>query len=225
MAATETTNLALGFTVPDFSLPNATQEGMVRAKDVFAGQPTVVVFMCNHCPFVIHLLESLVAFAAECKARGVDVVAISSNDVANYPQDGFEHMQALAKRHGFTFPYLYDESQEVARAYDAACTQISACSTATQNASTAANTTGPDQATTCQSRVTTSGALSTCCWPERRCPRQAKRRRSGATSNGRAEHKKAPVRRPFRRNRRWYQPLHISQSGPFSMLHACTCCS
>ena len=78
--------------------------------------------MCNHCPFVIHLLESFVAFSADCKARGVDVVAISSNDVVNYPQDGFEHMQALAKRHGFTFPYLYDESQEVARAYDAACT-------------------------------------------------------------------------------------------------------
>lgn len=122
MAATETTNLALGYTAPDFSLPNATKEGMVRAKDVFAGQPTVVVFMCNHCPFVIHLLESFVAFAADFKVRGVDVVAISSNDVANYPRDSFEHMQAPAQRHGFTFPYLYDESQEVARAYNAACT-------------------------------------------------------------------------------------------------------
>ena len=122
MAATETTKLALGFTAPDFSLPNATQEGMVRAKDVFAGQPTVVLFMCNHCPFVIHLLESFVAFAAECKTQDVDVVAISSNDVVNYPQDGFEHMKALATRQGFTFPYLYDESQAVARAYDAACT-------------------------------------------------------------------------------------------------------
>ena len=122
MAATETTDFALGFTAPDFSLPNATEEGTVQAKDVFAGRPTVVVFMCNHCPFVIHLLESFVAFAADCKVRGVDVVAISSNDVANYPQDGFERMKALARRHGFTFPYLYDESQAVARAYDAACT-------------------------------------------------------------------------------------------------------
>ena len=122
MAATETTDLPLGFKAPDFSLPNATVEGMVHAKDVFVGRPTVVVFMCNHCPFVIHLLESFVAFAADCKPRGVDVVAISSNDVVNYPQDGFGYMQALAQRQGFTFPYLYDESQEVARAYDAACT-------------------------------------------------------------------------------------------------------
>ena len=112
MAATETTDLALGFVAPNFSLPNATEDGTVHAKDVFAGRPTVVVFMCNHCPFVIHLLESFVAFSADCKARGVNVVAISSNDVENYPQDGFEYMQALAKRHGFTFPYLYDESQE-----------------------------------------------------------------------------------------------------------------
>lgn len=122
MAATETTDLPLGFKAPDFSLPNATEEGTVHAKDVFVGRPTVVVFMCNHCPFVTHLLESFVAFAADCKTRGVDVVAISSNDVASYPLDGFEQMKALAGRHGFTFPYLYDESQDVARAYDAACT-------------------------------------------------------------------------------------------------------
>ena len=122
MAATETTDLPLGFKAPDFSLPNATVEGMVRAKDVFVGRPTVVVFMCNHCPFVIHLLESFVAFAADCKPRGVDVVAISSNDVVNYPQDDVPLMKELAEAHAFTFPYLYDPTQDVARAYDAACT-------------------------------------------------------------------------------------------------------
>ena len=87
MAATETTDLALGFVAPNFSLPNATEEGTVHAKDVFAGRLTVIVFMCNHCPFVIHLLESFVALLADCKARGVNVVAISSNDVENYSQD------------------------------------------------------------------------------------------------------------------------------------------
>ena len=78
--------------------------------------------MCNHCPFVVHILEEFVAFAAEYKAKGVNVIAISSNDVVGYPMDAPEHMTALAAEHGFTFPYLYDESQAVARAYDAACT-------------------------------------------------------------------------------------------------------
>ena len=81
-----------------------------------------MVFMCNHCPFVIHILEAFVAFAAECLERGVNVVAISSNDVVTYPQDDVPLMKTLAEEQGFTFPYLYDSTQEVARAYDAACT-------------------------------------------------------------------------------------------------------
>ena len=78
--------------------------------------------MCNHCPFVIHILDELVAFAEECQVKGVRFVAISSNDVVNYPQDDVPHMKTLAEQYGFSFPYLYDESQEVAKAYDAACT-------------------------------------------------------------------------------------------------------
>jgi peroxiredoxin len=122
MAATPTTSIPLGFEAPAFRLPDAATAATMDSSDLFAGGPTVVVFMCNHCPFVIHVLEAFVAFAAECRDRGVNVVAISSNDVVNYPQDNVSRMKSLALEHGFTFPYLYDETQDVARAYDAACT-------------------------------------------------------------------------------------------------------
>ena len=122
MAATPTTDIPLGFQAPSFALTDAVTGTTVTSDDVFAGGPTVVVFMCNHCPFVIHILESFVAFAAECRDRGVNVVAISSNDVVNYPQDDVPLMKELAEAHAFTFPYLYDPTQDVARAYDAACT-------------------------------------------------------------------------------------------------------
>ena len=122
MAATPTTSIPLGFEAPAFRLPDAATGATMDSSDLFDDGPTVVVFMCNHCPFVIHVLEAFVAFAAECRDLGVDVVAISSNDVVNYPQDDVPRMKALALEHGFTFPYLYDETQDVARAYDAACT-------------------------------------------------------------------------------------------------------
>jgi len=122
MAATPTTSIPLGFEAPEFSLLNASTGNMMSSKEVFAGGPTVVVFMCNHCPFVIHILDAFVALAAEYARRGVRVVAISSNDVVNYPQDDVPLMKELAASRGFSFPYLYDETQEVARAYDAACT-------------------------------------------------------------------------------------------------------
>ena len=94
----------------------------MSSDDLFADGPTVVVFMCNHCPFVIHVLDGFVSLAAEYGERGVNVVAISSNDVMNYPQDDVPLMKELAESRGFSFPYLYDETQEVARAFDAACT-------------------------------------------------------------------------------------------------------
>ena len=78
--------------------------------------------MCNHCPFVVHILQEFVTFAKEYMAKGVNVIAISSNDVKSYPGDGPDHMKLLAEKMDFGFPYLYDESQEVARAYEAACT-------------------------------------------------------------------------------------------------------
>ncbi len=122
MALTPTTSIPLGFQAPSFALPDARTGEVLNSEDLMQDGPSVVVFMCNHCPFVVHLLDSLVDFAATYQARGLNFIAISSNDETNYPQDSFEHMKALAAKKGFTFSYLYDESQEVARAYDAACT-------------------------------------------------------------------------------------------------------
>ena len=122
MARTPTTSIPLGFQAPAFALPDALSGTMKSSTDLMAGGPTVVVFMCNHCPFVVHILPEFVAFAKEHMARGVNVVAISSNDVENYPMDSPELMKALATEMDFGFPYLYDEGQDVARAYEAACT-------------------------------------------------------------------------------------------------------
>lgn len=122
MALTPTTSIPLGFKAPAFSLPDARTGNLLHSEDLLAGGPSVVVFMCNHCPFVVHILEAFVAFAREYTARGVNIVAISSNDVTTHPQDDVPLMKALAEKHAFPFPYLYDETQAVARAYDAACT-------------------------------------------------------------------------------------------------------
>ncbi len=122
MAATPTTSIPLGFEAPSFRLPDAVTGQVMSSADLFADGPTVVVFMCNHCPFVIHVLDAFVALAAEYGERGVNVLAISSNDVVHYPQDDVPRMKELAESRSFSFPYLYDETQEVARAYDAACT-------------------------------------------------------------------------------------------------------
>ncbi|MDA0304217.1 MAG: thioredoxin family protein [Bacteroidetes bacterium] len=122
MALTPTTDLPLGFKAPHFQLPNAIDGAMLSSLELMQGGPTVVMFICNHCPFVVHLLDGLVAFGNDMKARGVNVIAISSNDINTHPQDDFPLMKALAEERHFPFPYLYDESQEVARAYDAACT-------------------------------------------------------------------------------------------------------
>ena len=116
MALTPTTSIPLGFQAPSFTLPDARTGDVLNSGELMQEGPSVVVFMCNHCPFVVHLIDSLVDFAAEYQARGLNFIAISSNDVENYPQDGFEQMRDLAAEKGFTFPYLYDESQEVARA-------------------------------------------------------------------------------------------------------------
>jgi thiol-disulfide isomerase/thioredoxin len=82
----------------------------------------LVAFICNHCPFVVHVADALAVFGSDYQARGLSIVAISSNDVAAYPQDGPDQMAAFAMQKGFTFPYLYDETQQVAQAYQAACT-------------------------------------------------------------------------------------------------------
>ncbi|HCZ07545.1 MAG TPA: thioredoxin family protein [Flavobacteriales bacterium] len=122
MARTPTTAVPLGFQAPAFELPNPVNGLTQTSEGLMSGGPTVIVFMCNHCPFVVHILEEFVRFAHEAIDKGVNVIAISSNEVTGYPMDGPEHMAALAKEHGFRFPYLYDESQDIAKAYEAACT-------------------------------------------------------------------------------------------------------
>ena len=121
MARTPSTMLPLGTQAPDFSLVNV--DGRTVALKDFSNAPALLVmFICNHCPFVKHLADALSAFAAECTDKGVAVVAINSNDVANYPADSPEQMVREAEERGYRFPYLYDETQEVAKAYRAACT-------------------------------------------------------------------------------------------------------
>ena len=121
MVRTLSTMLPLGTQAPDFSLVNV--DGQVVSLGDFAGAPALVVaFICNHCPFVKHLGDQFAAFGNEYMQRGGAVVAISSNDVANYPADSPEQMVAEAEARGYQFPYLYDETQEVAKAYAAACT-------------------------------------------------------------------------------------------------------
>jgi len=122
MAKTESKMLALGTVAPDFSLPDAVSDRVVSLSDFKNKKALVVMFICNHCPFVKHLKTQLSAFAKQAMELGAAVVAINSNDVANYPDDHPQFMKKDAQDFGYTFPYLYDETQKVARTYDAACT-------------------------------------------------------------------------------------------------------
>ncbi len=110
-----------GWSAPDFTLP-ATDGRMVSLKDIQGTNGTLVMWICNHCPYVLSVLERIIRDAHDLKALGIGVVAISSNDAVSYPADSFDKMKDMAERHDFPFPYLYDEDQSVARAYDAACT-------------------------------------------------------------------------------------------------------
>ena len=111
----------LGTPLPSFELPDTTTEGVVNSAGL-VGRVTVVAFICNHCPFVIHLKPELAEFGRFCADRGVSMVAISSNDVQSHPADSPDNMARDARQFDYPFPYLYDESQDVARAFDAACT-------------------------------------------------------------------------------------------------------
>ena len=119
--AAETPICDFGWKAPDFELPSV--DGKTYSLDAVRGQSgTLVMFICNHCPYVQAVIDRVVRDVNELKAYGINTVAISSNDAVHYPEDSFDNMARFAKQHGFTFPYLYDESQEVARAYDAVCT-------------------------------------------------------------------------------------------------------
>jgi len=121
MVQTPSTMLDLGTEAPDFTLAEPLTGRQVSLRD-YAGKPLAVVFSCNHCPYVLHIIDSFVAFANAEHERGLAVVMINSNDVTGYPQDSPLKMAEFARAHAFAFPYLYDESQQIAVAYQAACT-------------------------------------------------------------------------------------------------------
>jgi thiol-disulfide isomerase/thioredoxin len=122
MALTPSNMLELGVEAPYFSLQDVVTDQTVALSDFSNSDALVVMFICNHCPYVIHINPALAALANDYKDKHVGFVAISSNDVIKYPQDGPMEMKTHALREGYPFPYLYDESQSVAKAYDAACT-------------------------------------------------------------------------------------------------------
>ena len=122
MARTPTKNIPLGFDAPYFELPEPLTGKKLILNDIKGEKGTLVMFICNHCPFVIHVLDELISIGNDYKEKGVGIVAINSNDVANYPDDHPDKMKLLAEEKKFPFPYLFDESQEVAKAYEAACT-------------------------------------------------------------------------------------------------------
>jgi peroxiredoxin len=121
MAAVTSIMLPLGTEAPAFQLPDI-QGKTISISDFRDAPALLVVFMCNHCPYVKHIRESLVELVKEYQAKGVAVVAINANDVDTYPEDSPELMARDAETYGYTFPYLYDQTQQVARAYKAACT-------------------------------------------------------------------------------------------------------
>lgn len=122
MALTESTMLQLGTKAPTFSLPDTVSGNEISFQDIKGNNGTVVMFLCNHCPYVIHVNQELIRIANDYKEKGIGFVAISSNDAVKYTDDTPDKMKLIAKVLMYPFPYLYDESQDVARAYDAACT-------------------------------------------------------------------------------------------------------
>ncbi len=122
MALTESTMLDLGVEAPSFSLPDVTTGAKVSLDDVAKEKGALVMFICSHCPFVIHVQKELARIGKDYADSPVGIVAISANDVASHPQDNPANLKKQAAEQGFAFPYLYDESQQTARAYSAACT-------------------------------------------------------------------------------------------------------
>ncbi len=122
MSATASNMIPLGTKAPDFKLLDTISGEYRSLLDLRSETATVIMFICNHCPFVKHVDQGIVALAKEYQGKGVAFIAISSNDVDNYPQDAPHLMTVEAEKVGYTFPYLYDETQEVAKAYEAACT-------------------------------------------------------------------------------------------------------
>lgn len=122
MAATPSNMIELGTTAPGFSLPDTVSGKQLSLQNLKGKTATVIMFICNHCPYVKHVNAEIVKLANDYSPKGVSFIAISSNDAVNYPDDSPEKMKEVAQQLGYSFPYLYDETQEVAKAYEAACT-------------------------------------------------------------------------------------------------------
>ncbi len=122
MSQTPSNMIPLGAEAPNFTLIDTITDKLLSLKNVKGTKATLVMFICNHCPFVLHINSELVKLGNDYKNNGIGFVAISSNDVENYPQDSPELMKKQAAKLGYPFPYLYDETQEIAKAYDATCT-------------------------------------------------------------------------------------------------------
>lgn len=122
MGAVNSTMQELGSLAANFELPDVTQQNRLSGLAESQGKPLLVMFICNHCPYVVHLIDKLVEIANQAQRDGFAVYAISANDVQAYPQDSPQEMQEFAHHHKFAFPYLYDQSQQVAKSYGAACT-------------------------------------------------------------------------------------------------------
>lgn len=122
MSRTPSNMVPLGTKAPYFKLTDTVTEKAITLESAKGKNGTVIMFICNHCPFVIHVNSELIAIANKYDSKGIGFLAISSNDAIHYPQDGPEHMKVHAISEQYPFPYLYDESQDVAKSYDAACT-------------------------------------------------------------------------------------------------------
>lgn len=122
MALTESNEFLMGTKAPDFNLINTVDDKFYALNELKGKKGTVIMFICNHCPFVIHVNSELVKMANQYQLKGINFIAISSNEIENYPQDSPKYMKQVAEKLKYPFPYLFDESQQVAKAYDAACT-------------------------------------------------------------------------------------------------------
>lgn len=122
MALTPSKMLDLGTKAPEFSLINVIDNTVVELNNINPEKGLIIMFICNHCPYVIHVIDGIIKMANDYKSKGFEFIAINSNDIINYPQDSPEFMKKWARDLDFPFPYLFDESQKVAREYDAACT-------------------------------------------------------------------------------------------------------
>lgn len=122
MALTESAMLALGIPAPEFSLPDVVTGNTIGSRSAAGSKGLLVMFICRHCPFVKHLEKALAKIGHDYDGKDIGIVAISSNNAASYPEDAPERLAEQARELGFSFPYLYDETQEIARAYDAVCT-------------------------------------------------------------------------------------------------------